>query len=411
LIFSYGMEASALNVTAKSCSAADVQTAVNSVINGGGGAVYIPVGSCTWTSTVSVTTGQTPTIRIIGVGQSSTTITNFGLTVPNPAGTNLIELSNMTLIAGSNSFFSEILRPAARVNLELDFHHLTISGYGTGYGSIAMFEGWYGVFHHNTITCASNEAYGFYIHGDGTFPTTWTYGTRNSLFFENNTFSNCYHSISGFCGAKVVFRYNTVTQSTWTVDFHGPGYDECFFPNTGTPPWRGYPWNTPPIYYAGRVMEHYNNTYDSTCAAGAQMRGGSGISTNNDYQFAYAYGKVPFGVKIDSGGGNVCTGCVHYYTYVYGSGCGGLCQTPYPYWVWNETCASGFTQNESPGCVNTTDNDACAQCNVQGATYNLRAPTVAQDGFTWTPFTYPHPLVTGASATPPSPPAGISVLP
>ncbi len=397
-IFSLAKSSEAADVTAASCSQSDVQTAVTNCLNGGGGTVTIPAGECTWSSSLSINTGITKDLRIIGAGQGSTVIHTFKLAAPNPAGSNLVELANMTIDC-SGGCFTEMLRPAEKVDKELNWHHLTLTSNSSTFGGI---EGWYGVIHHNTFNCASGQ-YGWYVHGDGSYPTseppTLALGTRNALFFEDNTFNGCYHSISGFCGASIVFRHNTVNSSTHCVDVHGPGYDQCFFPNTGTPPWRGYPWNTPSVYNGGRLFEHYNNTYSSSAACGAMLRSGSGISTGNNYQGQAGFEK--FAIKIDGNSGSGgCTNCTHLYAYPCSNG---VCQGLMQWWVWGESCSGG-------NCFGT-EYDTCSGCLRENKEYYLRAPSQQLDGFTYTPYTYPHPLtLTGSGdTTPPSAPSGVTV--
>src|SRR5262245_6275492 len=58
---------SAATITAAGCSAADVQTAVNSA--GDGETVMVPPGSCTWSTRVSTTNKS---ISLLGAGTAST---------------------------------------------------------------------------------------------------------------------------------------------------------------------------------------------------------------------------------------------------------------------------------------------------------------------------------------------------
>ena len=79
-----------------------------------------------------------------------------------------------------------------------------------------------------------------------------------------------------------------------------------------------------------------------------------------------------------------------------------------------ETCARCYTLNCDYGCCQAQektyiwDNDGrvieCTptgfdDCLVEDETYFLRPPSIAQDGFQWAPYAYPHPL---ASAKPAS---------
>ncbi len=367
------LKAFALNITANSCSQADVQLAVSQVISGGGGIVYIPAGASTWTTGVTVNTGSTKNIKIIGAGQGVTTINDFYLIVP-ASGSNVVEIAHMTIGSSirSGGIFSEKFRPAnSPGSKELHFHDLTISGRGP----IGTIEGWNGVVNNNTFNCRSGQ-YGWYVHGYGNYDSTRpAMGTRSSIFFENNTFNGCYHSISGFCNSKIVFRYNTVAGSTHCVDVHGPSYNYCQYASpVGTP-------------NGGRLFEHYNNIYEANSVCGAKLRSGSGISTGNNYKFTSDGWWSFFGVYNDQ----TCSSCNH--TYVYPPTESGACQGVQEYWVWNETCPATTWSNSEigSGCFNVSNN-SCPGCIRENTEYYLRAPTSTQDGITWTPFTYPHPI-------------------
>src|SRR5262245_5114610 len=75
---------SAATITAASCSAADVQTAVNSA--GDGDTVMVPPGSCTWSTRVSITNKS---ISLIGAGIGSTSITGNDSTARQRCALNL----------------------------------------------------------------------------------------------------------------------------------------------------------------------------------------------------------------------------------------------------------------------------------------------------------------------------------
>lgn len=355
---------------AASASLSDVQTAVNNCIAGGGGIVYIPAGTVTWTSTLSVDTGTGKDIRIIGAGQGVTNITDFKLSIPS-SGVNLIELAHMT-ITGSNesSIFTEKFRPAENpcsTSHELYIHDLTTNNYGP----IGTIEGWYGVVANCTFNVKSNQ-YGWYVHGCGDYDSSFTFGTRENIFFEDNIFDSAYHSISGFCNAHIVFRYNTIKNSTHCVDMHGPSYNWCYY-STGNEE------------HAGRRIEHYHNVYESSCACGAKIRSGHGISTQNAYQMVPDSGMPFFGLKIDGGSGSGgCDDCAHILDYPCS---GGVCEGPQKFWIWNETIPDG--QDITKDIVTY---DACTGCLDENDEYYLRAPTISDDGFTWSAFEYPHPL-------------------
>jgi hypothetical protein len=379
--------AEAADQNALSCSVSDVQTAVTDCINTGGGKVTVPAGTCTWSSTVSVSTGSGKDIRILGSGQGITVIKDFRLSIP-AGGTNIIELANMTIGASSlnNAIFSEKFRPRDNPgSKELNFHHLTISGRGP----IGVFEGWIGVIHHCYFTCRSGQ-YGWYVHGYGDYDTMRpAMGTKTSLFFENNTFDGCYHAVSGFCNSKIVFRYNTIRNSTHCVDVHGPSYNGCYY---ATPQW---------IEDGGRLFEHYNNTYENNNACGARLRSGSGISTGNKYEFTTTSMSY-IGLKID--GGSASGGCINF-THSTDYPCSNaVCQGPQDFWIWNEDC-----HEARRGCFDASYDD-CSGGIRENTEYFLRSPSNELDGFSWAAYHYPHPLVSGEANPPPNPPRNLRII-
>ena len=66
------IEASALDVTAASCSNAHIQAAVDQVYNANGGSVYIPAGTCNHGGMIRMSDG----INLIGAGEGQTIIHN-----------------------------------------------------------------------------------------------------------------------------------------------------------------------------------------------------------------------------------------------------------------------------------------------------------------------------------------------
>jgi hypothetical protein len=73
--------ANAADINAASCSSTDVQNAIDSAI--AGDRVLVPAGNCTWTFTVIIAAGQDITLQGAGIGQ--TIINNAGLTVNRAA--------------------------------------------------------------------------------------------------------------------------------------------------------------------------------------------------------------------------------------------------------------------------------------------------------------------------------------
>lgn len=161
--------------------------------------------------------------------------------------------------------------------------------------------------------------------------------TSYTTFIEDNYFSQWRHSVASNDGYHYVFRYNTVDGS-WgfgDIDAHGT------YNRVGT-----------------RAVEAYGNTFKN-CQNGFNHqaffhRGGAAIVTGNTNDGSYY---TVSGMGFDQ---LEPAKCLVNDTYIWGNG---------DNW--------GFSA------------DSMYQENVN---YFLRAPNMADDGFEWTPYTYPHPL-------------------
>lgn len=70
------INAGASDVTAKSCSAADIQTAINNCISTGGGTVTVPACNQTWNNGDCLYAySATNELRVLGAGRDGTIIT------------------------------------------------------------------------------------------------------------------------------------------------------------------------------------------------------------------------------------------------------------------------------------------------------------------------------------------------
>jgi hypothetical protein len=280
--------------TAATCNQSDV----NAVINGpthtavDGDTINVPSGSCTWTSSLSVSKG----ISIIGAGSGSTVILdniNQGqvFKVSLSSATETFRLSGMT-IQPSPSMTSSMLAQPAIASLggacnsttcsHLRLDHLSMPGWLSGsnfQGFLVYVDDFFGVMDHlnvsqnNEFVAIGHSTYGGVGNdGDNSWAQPDSYGSGNALYIENSTFTtpdNRQHAVTDTDvggGARFVFRFNNLTNST--IQTHGTE-------STGRT--RG-----------SRQVEIYNNTLLCTDNASgcdfAGLRSGSALSFDNTLQ-------------------------------------------------------------------------------------------------------------------------------
>jgi len=235
---------------AASCTQSDIQTAVTAALASGVTdlTVYVPACDIEWTpgQKLIINTGSTKDLRLIGYGEASTKIKYFQMgygASGNGNYANLIEWGHMYVYSNgvlTTPVQSARLRAyASQIGKEIYWHHLTILDYKVEYP--IHLEGWLGVISSMTLRVVDRDGqnpYGITIHGNGQYSNHKAdLGTRNAFFIEDSTFTNASHSVSLFCNAFVVFRYNAVIGSDSYVDIHGPNYNGCAadYPGNTTP--------------------------------------------------------------------------------------------------------------------------------------------------------------------------------
>jgi hypothetical protein len=188
----------------------------------------------------------------------------------------------------------------------------------------------------------------------------WDYNIKNvigrynnyTIFIEDNYFSKWRHVTCSNDGIHYVFRNNIVENSygIGEADSHGSYAD-----------------SSNPYAVGTRAMEVYNNIFRNPDPRwnsqpwAINIRGGSGIIFNNTIIGYYGL------LDLNNDYGNYAP---------YAPQCA-VNQT----YIWNNTLNGGIIVHYSADSV----------LNVN---YFLRAPNLAQDGFAYTPYQYPHPLVT-----------------
>ncbi|MBI4684779.1 MAG: hypothetical protein HY755_06230 [Nitrospirae bacterium] len=250
-----------------SCEAADVQTAIN--IASDGDTVFIPAGSCTWDTQVTVP--NTKGIILMGAGVSKTTIIHG---TGSTASLKITGAEGKPFVVTGFTYDANYTAPSTGIfNVVGDcknfrIHHMTMKN-NTGGGRFLHISGYtYGVIDHVTF---DNDYMGIGVYsGDATgADAAWerplTLGTANAVYIEDCTFTQTgatgYFSNDGYHGARVVFRYNTVINEG--LSFHG--YD------TGA--------------RSIHSWEIYNNTFTVTSGLSRgraiNIRGGTGVIFNN----------------------------------------------------------------------------------------------------------------------------------
>ena len=422
IVFCTGSWAGASHQTAASCSAPDIQAAINLCLSTGGGTVTLPACdfSNSWTSgqTISADAGSTE-LRIVGQGIANTRI-GYADSQGNGlmwefTGIGFKEFAHIYL-EGNPSIGATAVEVAFVVRGARDcrIHHIQTKNFRGPTAMICSSRNLV-IDHCNFGDVLYDTTYQFYVYDTANIPWAddWpaNFGTANyNIFFEDNIIGGAHHPVSLFERAKVVFRYNTVTIPVSTygpaggyqgnLDSHSPGFGSC--DSDGIPDEASY-------QHGGQAYEIYNNSFVRTDVSapnsdgyGVRLRSGAAIVANNTFENVY----YPVALVLEN------------------NNLGGNC-----------TSAMGFPQDHDfgPGKAACTENDGCcdkiehvyvwgnAQTNyglaiqieddagglAQDRDYFLRAPSNAQDGFSWVPYRYPHPLVSNVGA--PAPPTQVTV--
>jgi hypothetical protein len=361
------IEASVIN--AASCSATDVQNAINSAASGD--VVFMPA-PCTVTWNTGVTIPNTKGITLNGNGANVIrgSLADWSPLLrlnPNASVGSRITGINASDTKSSQGYFL-IVNGGNETTAKFRVDHCTFTGLSM-LRHIGINDPVYGVLDHNTITWSGNnevihnEAYG----ADST--AGWSNdvvpGSGDALYIEDNSFVNqtsgnpAYFwggsAVQGYYGARTVVRYNTLTMAQ--IDMHGTAGG-----------------------IGARWWEIYENTFvivpngDSNYMA---IRAGSGVIFNNHKTGASDPGAIIQLIEEDSG-----------YPALYQIG-RGKNQSSDPAYVWNNDSVMSVSSGSS---------------NVQ---VNRDFFLSSKPGYT--PYVYPHPLVTGSNP-PPQAPTNLKII-
>lgn len=377
---------------AASCSTSDVQTAINKTV--AGDTVTVPAGTCAWTSlTISG-------IQLIGAGKSTSgTVITGGTVTMTKHATQITRLSGFRF-TGSDVHASVGGSPSSRAYV-IDNNYL----YSGGSGNIVTLTVNGGVLHHNDFYMDPSSAGGpdvFSIQTGEDWSQATTFGNTDTqgpmggernIYFEDNTFTNILEtSPDGDQGTRLVIRHNQYTDSSIVFHSGGPINDSS---TDGT-----------------RQFEIYNNTFSRvTCNDNMNkwiwVRGGSGVIANNAMDNVNT---SCFGGKNQIRLGVGCNGGSYPEEHQIGQTTAPSTQDPptQPMLIFGNTGAA----TSDPNFIAVNSND------TGGGTFQCSSPsTYVQSGrdymtsntWSWTPFTYPHPL-TQDSPTAPAAPTNLQVV-
>ncbi|MCK4421312.1 T9SS type A sorting domain-containing protein [candidate division WOR-3 bacterium] len=407
--------------TAASPSYVDVSDVVSAANSGD--TVIVPSGSAIWSSALIITKG----IILRGAGVDNTIITgNVGSDIflvqykpDNPLLNDAFRLTGFTFDLNNDSKALLLQNRTANVLNKIRVDH---NSFLNCIAPTMQISGTvYGVMDNNTLSGSVHiDAYGANaISWDN---LTFTYGTADNFYIEDNNITTNYTGHSGGVGGRYCARYNTYIH----VADHGlyPWYD--MHGNMGT----GGNYSTMGAEIYGNIVIHYytnagvgifdqrggkalifNNKVVTTLTCGAKAREEYDDFLNpttnpqpqhvsDSYYWNNRYGSnlVTAYVQNSPGVAYPLTENVDFYNQndyfngTTGVGCGtlanrpGICTPGVAYWATDQSCSE--VSDDNAGAHPTTP--------ISGTLYKC---TVTN---TWipyyTPFTYPHPLRTNDAA-------------
>jgi hypothetical protein len=421
----------AATITAASCSRNDVGDAVESALDGD--TVLIPAGNCTWTTNLTINNkrlilqgaGINQTVIIDGVSKALfPNIPQMLVWVTKPGG--LTRLTGMTFQGGTiadNYNKGMVIIRGTSHQLRVDHCKFV----PTQTAALMFFDYVWGVTDHNLFDLSAAHGYAVYAHhntwsdpssnyGDASWADSDSFGTERALFFEDNTFYNSqsnywfYYAADGWMGGRVVYRYNKfqatvmgnhgtesggrqrgqrqfeVYNNTFTWDLSiGPSHGGAFPDVIGARSGVGVVFNNAATITNGTVNTVFDVTKfraDQPYAPWGQC-GTSSVWDGNTNQYGY-----PCIDQLGTGKSDLLSGV-----------------TPSPQGYPHNTGAPTYAWNNTINGVQKT------------IISNRPNYLVANRDFFdkikpgYTPYIYPHPLLSGSSATDASPaaPTNLSV--
>jgi hypothetical protein len=390
-IFCSAQSLQAATINAISCGQNDVQAAIASANNGD--TVIVPSGNCAWSSRITLN----KQLKILGAGIDLTIITAYGFSIPD--GLDYFRISGFTWTTADSSLIPIIMgtnwNASPKTGWRIDHNKFRNTGAETG-------DNWVYAMDINGRTSNAlidhNDFYGCGIRqgsddNTGRWEQPANLGTNDFLFIEDNIFyQETYHHLNhvyvGNRSARVVFRYNSIEETTVkevqdAVDMHGYCHGSAE---------RG-----------GRAFEIYSNTFKKAymggdCCRPIMIRGGTGVIYDNYFDLTVRSWKYPIffvDYRASQWGGTSSTCSATCSTAQWCSlalgGEGYPCcdqvgrgqsQTLDPVYLWNNK-----NQNQLDVSI-TVDSGSASYIQLNRDYYTARKPG-------YTPYVYPHPLTNG----------------
>jgi len=425
-------------INATSCEYADVQAAVSSVSVGG--TVNVPAGNCTWTSKLTLDKG----IGLIGAGADRTVIAN-GIVAHDyliqykPANYDLntpVRISGFGFDLGNNGpgiLFGTrnktapfVINTKGRID-----HNKFYNARNAGYQAIWNTGTVRGVVDNNIF-----DGVAYPTRADtGAGASWWDYfplvkfgAANDSLYFEDNVFTNVFHGIISDCqyNGRYIFRYNTISipqdphGSYPLFDMHGNAnstFYSCFGGEIyGNSVDEGIYGATFLAQRGGRVLvfnnylkgndgahiklyEEYPDSASPTSSGNTQTPIES-YYWNNWTQRRTELQRIYTSISTSASWANGLVEDVNFFNSkdgfngTTGVGCGPLstrpptCSTGVGYWATDQSCSS-----VEPATVGAHPAQP-----ISGTLYKCTSPNIWTSYYT--PFTYPHPIRTDCASYP-----------
>lgn len=213
----------AATINAVSCSQSDVQAAINTA--SAGDIIKIPSGNVSWSSNIIITKN----LLLIGSGKDSTIITsNFTAANPgstfvhnnflivyspaSPSANSTFRISGVTLnlnnlCGGILLDNADVLNIPTKVRIDHNLIKNATNPNGTMRGILV--KSVYGVIDNNVFEYCKQTIDSFGEDAASWQNLTYTYGTSNNIYYEDNTFiiDNTAHDAG--VGSRYCARYNT----------------------------------------------------------------------------------------------------------------------------------------------------------------------------------------------------------
>jgi hypothetical protein len=250
--------AESAKVYATSCNIDHVASAISNAQNGS--VVIIPPGNCSWDSRISIAKQG---IALIGAGIGRTNISVGDNLTGSQYSTFLISINAQGVKVAGFTFLGNSQNSKSIINLAGEDFHISDNRFEGNKTYSIYASGVYGTISNNQFIGAMGNEEMIFVRGPtDSWQTNSSFGTKENLFIENNTFSGSGYVCDINSNGRAVVRNNLI-EGNMKIDGHGKA--------SNTPP-RGV-----------RHMEIYDNNWTSTASfwTALEIRGGTGVIYNN----------------------------------------------------------------------------------------------------------------------------------